>query len=91
MPRLCSRVFVKGDGWGELEKTKTETGAETGSAKDDSFWTPEREDALMKELPADPGAKDEAINKVRALHPKLKKLNTIQRRLQGTAPSGDVI
>src|SRR5262249_44290528 len=57
-------------------------------ASNDGFWTPEREDALRKVLPAEPNAKGTAIDKLRALHPKLKKDHAIQKRLDGITRDG---
>jgi len=74
-----------------MEEGKTEAGAPTGCAKSDGFWTPEREDGLRKALPDEPNAKSKAIDRMRALHPKLKKLTTIHKRLDGLAPNGDAI
>src|SRR5215469_2795727 len=74
-------------GWrGEMEEVTTESSAPSGDARDKRFWTPEREEVLRRGLPDEPNAKGKAINKLRALHPKLKKLNTIQKRLDETAP-----
>jgi hypothetical protein len=71
-----------------MEGIKTEVGAITDNAKANGFWTPDREGVLRKGLPEEANAKGEAIDKMRALHPKLKKLNTIEKRLDGVAPSG---
>src|SRR5579872_4700778 len=71
-----------------MEGIKTEVGTVTDTAKGDVFWTPDRENALRKGLPGEPNAKGKAIDRMRALHPKLKKLNTIQKRLDGLASNG---
>jgi hypothetical protein len=43
---------------------------------------------LRKTLPDEPNAKSKAIERLRILHPKLKKLSTIQKRLDGQAADG---
>jgi hypothetical protein len=74
-----------------MEEIKTEHGTPIGGAKDDGFWTPEREDVLRRAMPGEPNGKNKATDRLRALHPKLKKLNTIQKRIGGTMPNGNVI
>jgi hypothetical protein len=53
-----------------MEEVRTAAGAGTGTQKN-GFWTP--------------GTEDKAIDTMRALHPKLKKLSTIQKRIEGSA------
>jgi hypothetical protein len=65
-----------------------EVGLVTGGTKKNDLWTPEREAILRRALPEEPNAKGKAIDKMRALHPKLKKLNTINKRLDGVSASG---
>lgn len=71
-----------------MEEIKTEAGVVIDSATVNSFWTREREAVLRKGLPGEPNGRGKAIEKLRTLHPKLKKLNTIEKRLDGVAPSG---
>jgi hypothetical protein len=78
-------------GGDEMEKDKKEFGAPIDGAKDNSFWTPEREEVLQTGLRDEPNARTKAIERLRALHPKLKKPNTIQKRLHGAAPNGVAI
>jgi hypothetical protein len=74
-----------------MEEVKTKSDALNEDANDNDFWTCEREAVLQAGLPDEPNAKSKAIEKLRALHPKLKKLNTIQKRLDGAAPNGVAI
>ena len=71
-----------------MKEVKTEVSAASGGAKDTIFWTPAREGVLRKGFSDEPNAKSKAIDRMRALHPKLKKLNTIQKRMDGIAPNG---
>jgi hypothetical protein len=73
-----------------MKEVITESGAPSGDANK-GFWTPEKEEVLRRGLPQEPNAKSKAIDKLRALHPKLKKLNTIEKRLDGVAANGLVI
>ena len=71
-----------------MEEVTTESSAPSGDAKDKRFWTPEKEDVLRRGLPDEPNAKGKAIDKLRALHPKLKKPKALEKRLSGIAPNG---
>ena len=71
-----------------MEEVKAEAGVPVDGAKKTSFWTPESVDSLRRMIPVEPNAKDEAIDKLRALHPKLKKANAIQKRLDGITRGG---
>jgi hypothetical protein len=71
-----------------MEEVQAEANVPAHGAEKPSFWTPERIDALRRMIPVEPNAKDEAIDKLRALHPKLKKPKAIQKRLDGSTPDG---
>jgi hypothetical protein len=71
-----------------MGEIKAEAGVVTGRSKVDSFWSPKREAVLRTGLPEGPNGKGKAIEKMRTLHPKLKKLNTIEKRLDGVTPIG---
>jgi hypothetical protein len=71
-----------------MEDVKAEAGATAAGANEGSFWTLDREDVLRNGLPDESIGKSKAIDRMRALHPKLKKLNTIEKRLEGVAPNG---
>lgn len=71
-----------------MEEVQAEVNVPAHGAEKLSFWTPERIGALRRRIPVEPKAKDEAIDKLRALHPKLKKPNAIQKRLDGSTPDG---
>jgi hypothetical protein len=71
-----------------MEDVKAEADVPVYGAKKNSFWTPKRVDALRKMIPAEPNAKNEAIDKLRALHPKLKKAPAIQKRIDGITLNG---
>jgi hypothetical protein len=72
----------------EVKPVGIGAGALAGRGKESAFWTPDREDVLRNRLPNEPDGKSKAIDKLRTLHPKLKKLNTIEKRLDGTALNG---
>ena len=71
-----------------MEEVKAEADVPVHGAKKSSFWTPERVDVLRKMIPAEQTTKGDAIGKLRALHPKLKKAHAIEKRLDGITRGG---